>query len=637
VTLKRTGRTFVALCPFHTEKTPSFHIDPARQTWHCFGACSTGGDIFSFVMKKDGVEFRDALRTLAERAGVALERPRETQEDSIRAHLFGVNETASAFFHAALLADDGVRAAGAAVAREYLAERGMSADAIERFQIGYAPNTWDALLTHLEARKISARDAVTAGIAVEGERGAYDRFRHRLMFPIRDDRGRVSGFGGRVLPGEALGARPGEPQPKYVNTSQSPVFDKSAVLYGLDLAKDAIREQGVAVIVEGYMDVIAAHEHGHTNVVASMGTALTERQVAMLKRYAPTLVLALDSDNAGSEATLRSAYEIINNSLRRRPVANARGVVRQVEALDIDLRVLSMPPGRDPDDVIRSAPDAWPELVGEAKPVLDHLFDVVAARRDFSSPRERSAAVAELAPIIALTADRVVQSHYIQRLARMAQVDEATLRLELRQPVHALTNRHTSGRTNEPDSAPAVSTNSARERKEEFCLALLFKYPVLRAEGSDIEPDLFARSEHRALFEDWIGWADDGESFERSLTPDLRPQYERILSLDLPAYDDDAVARALRSTVWGMEQQRLRIEKRVRTSLLADIGADDGALIAERARAAWEAGGAGTANTAEDEADPAAAFVEDMEAGLKVHQRLLDQREAGRPARRGGE
>jgi DNA primase len=630
VTLKRAGRNFVARCPFHTEKTPSFHVDPARQSWHCFGACSTGGDIFGFIMKKEGIEFRDALRLLAAQAGVTLEARRDTQDDARRARLFEINEAAAAYFHAMLLAEDGPSAATAQVARDYVAERGMAHASVEKFHIGYAPNSWDALTSHLESRGITPAEAVAAGLAVEGDRSPYDRFRHRLMFPIRDDRGRVAGFGGRLLPGEALGS--GENQPKYVNTSQSLIFDKGAILYALDLAKDVIRNERKAVIVEGYMDVIAAHEHGFTNVVASMGTALTDRQVTLLKRHAPTIVLALDADNAGSEATIRGAYEIVNSSLRRKPVPNARGIVRQVDTIDIDLRVLSMPEGRDPDEVVRSQPELWPRLVEQAKPVLDHLFDVAAARHDLADPRERSAVVAELAPFIALTADRVLQSHYLQRLSRLSNVDEATLRLELRRPVRARQTPSQPEDTVPEELRRQAPASRVRDNREEFCLALLFQYPELRAEASGLDPELFSHSENRALFETWVGRADSGESFERSLSPDLRPQYERILSIDLPAYDDETVVRALRTTIWGIEQHRLREAKRTRAAVLAEIAAAGGAQIAERARAVLEGRFPEGAEPAEDEADPAAAVVDDMEARLRLHEHEL-QRHRPRTAR----
>ncbi|MDP9236486.1 MAG: DNA primase [Chloroflexota bacterium] len=631
VALKRSGRDFMAPCPFHQERTPSFHVSPARQTWHCFGACGTGGDIFAFVMKKDACEFRDALRTLADYAGVTLDQHRDPQQDAHRARMFEINEAASAFFHAALLDESGPHAKTAQAARAYLEERRLSSASVEMFQIGYAPNSWDAVTLHLGVRGMTADEVREAGLAVPGERGAYDRFRHRLVFPIRDERGRVAGFGGRLLPGEALGA--GEHQPKYVNTSQSPIFDKGAILYALDLAKDAIRTQGVAVIVEGYMDVIAAHEHGFANVVASMGTALTERQVGLLKRYTRNLVLALDADAAGSEGMLRG-HDVLESVLDHEsvPVPNWRGLVRMQETLSADIRVLVMPEGRDPDDVIRGDPGVWAALVADAPPFLDFRFNAVAAKHDLTKPRERSAASSELLPMVAAIPDRVLRSHYLQRLARLVQVDEATLTLGMRASPRALkqTTADVAGTNTQRQQTP-------RDRREEFCLALLFRYPLARAEGELLDPDLFGHSENRALFESWVGGAKAGEQFDESLTPDLRPQYERVFNLGLPAYDDDTAIKALRSTVWGIEQERLRYAKRASGAVLADITLRDAAQVAERARNTWAAARETTEYTAEDEADPATAFVDDMEAGLKVHQRLLEQHDAERPARRGGE
>ncbi len=625
VTLKRAGRNFMALCPFHTEKTPSFHVDQSRQSWHCFGACGTGGDIFSFIMKKDGLEFREALAVLAERAGVALNQQRDPQEDARRGRLFDVNEAAAAFFAAMLQAEDGAHASGAAAARVYINERRLAPASVEGFQLGYAPNTWEALITHLSARGFSAEDAVVAGLAVEGDRGAYDRFRHRLMFPIRDDRGRVAGFGGRLLPGPALGSGSGDAQPKYVNTSQSPIFDKGAILYGLDLAKDGIRSEGKAVIVEGYMDAIAAHEHGFTNVVASMGTALTEKQVSLLKRHTKNLILALDADAAGSDATVRGV-QVVADAVDRvtEPRVNWRGVIRHQEVLAADIRVLTMPEGRDPDDVIRGDADLWPQLVEAAKPVLDYLFDAVTARHDLNVPRERSAVSAALLPMIAAVSDRVVQSHYLQRLARLVQVNEETLRLEMRAPL-----KRASQRDPEADGGPRPA-QGVRDRKEEFCLALLIRYPELRAEGMALDANLFGYSENRLLFEAWVGGEERGEPLEGTLTPDLRPHYERILGTSIPPFDDEALVKAMRSTVWGIEQQRLRTAKRASAAVIAEIATGDTAQIAERARSTWMSGAAG--DTAGDEADPATAFVDDMEAGLKVHQRMLQQRRPERPA-----
>jgi hypothetical protein len=313
-------------------------------------------------------------------------------------------------------------------------------------------------------------------------------------------------------------------------------------------------------------------------------------------------------------------------------VPNARGIVRQVDSIDIDLRVLSLPEGRDPDDVIRADSETWPALVRDAKPVLDHLFHVSETKRDLSQPRERSAMVAELAPFIALTADRVVQSHYLQRLARLARMDEATLRLELKAPVR--------GRQLPREAVPEEFQNErARSRtddaRETFCLALLFQYPELRADASGLDPGFFRQSENRALFEIWSGHAEDGAPFAGSLSPELQPHYERVLNLDLPAYDGDTAVRAFLTTVSNIEQQRMREAKRARASTL-EQDSDDAAAIAERARLLRDQRGVSAASPS-DEADPAAAFVEDMEAGRQIHQHLVESRRLRRTGPRGGE
>ena len=289
--LKRSGRNYHARCPFHQENTPSFVVFPERQTWRCFGACAEGGDVFNFTQKIEGIEFPDALKRLAERAGVVL--PERTQrEDRPRNPLFAVNEATLRFYREALQADKG------ALARAYVGQRELSEEAVARFGIGYAPSTGDDLLKHLIALGYTEDQEVAAGVASRFESGEIrDFIRGRLTFVLRDGDGQVIGFAGRSLDGT---------NPKYLNTPQTELFDKGRMLYGLDRARDAIAREGVAVVVEGYMDVITAHERGYQNVVASMGTALTEEQVKLLSARAPRVVLALDADAAGQEAMLRS-------------------------------------------------------------------------------------------------------------------------------------------------------------------------------------------------------------------------------------------------------------------------------------------------------------------------------------------
>jgi DNA primase len=302
VQLQKAGRTLKGLCPFHTEKTPSFIVSPERQTWHCFGACGTGGDVITFVMKKEAMEFPEALRLLADRAGVQLqERGRSVKEDRRRQRLYSANTAAAEWYVKVLATHD-----ASVSAREYLEKRGVDEATAEAFGVGCSPPAWDSLRNHLGNLGFTDEEQLAAGLLVRGEAGLHDRFRGRLMFAIRDEKGRVVGFGARALD---------DSHPKYINTSQTALFDKSGLLYGLDRASSGIRENGRAVIVEGYMDVIAAHQHGFSNVIASMGTALTERQVKLLRRTTSTIILALDADAAGREAAVRG-HEVIREAAR---------------------------------------------------------------------------------------------------------------------------------------------------------------------------------------------------------------------------------------------------------------------------------------------------------------------------------
>ena len=310
--LKKTGNSFKGLCPFHNEKTPSFIVFPNTQSYHCFG-CGKSGDVFSFFMEMEKVDFREALQELGRRAGVEVTTaaPKPPEEVEHRNRLIEVNQLAAMWFNHILL-----NASQGAAGREVIHDRQVSDDSVRTWNLGFAPDSWDALLNFLASRNIPNELAAKAGLASEREGGgSFDRFRNRLMFPIRDADGNTVGFGGRAL---------GDSQPKYLNTAQTEIFDKSHLLYGFDLAKDAIRENGQVVIVEGYMDAIAVHEAGYRNVVASMGTALTEDQVALLRRGNPEVILALDSDAAGQMATMRGLCSWPKGRIRTRSCARIR-------------------------------------------------------------------------------------------------------------------------------------------------------------------------------------------------------------------------------------------------------------------------------------------------------------------------
>ncbi len=520
VPLRKAGRSYKGLCPFHQEKTPSFVVFPDTGTWRCFGACGTGGDVFAFVMKRENLDFREALELLARKAGVDLTPPSDasSQHSHYLDRLREINHAAAVYFHNLLR-----NAPQGQAARAYLARRGLDDATIDGFQLGYAPEGWDGLFSHLRGKNYPTEDILAAGLIVmrveeeTGRTSYYDRFRHRVMVPIRDVQGRIIGFGARALTGEQ--------QPKYLNTSQTPLFDKSSVVFGLDVARQAIRARGQAVIVEGYMDVLAAHQFGETNVVASMGTALTEQQLKQLKRFTDTFVLCLDADTAGKAATLRGITQA-REALDREwvPTISATGLLRHEARLAAELRIVTLPEGQDPDDVIRSDLTLWHKLVAAAQPVVDYFFDLVRRETDLQSAHGKSEAVERLAPLINEVADEVQRSHYIQQLARLVQTDERTVQ-------RLVTGRRTAPpaprRTLEPppdgdDAEPALPTavgptsalRPQRQRQKletgpaTHCLALLTMHPSvlphLQGELADLgaaplDEDDFHRAEERAL------------------------------------------------------------------------------------------------------------------------------------------
>lgn len=410
VSLKKAGRTYKACCPFHNESTPSFVVDPDKGTWRCYGACATGGDLFGFVMKRNGWSFAEALRELAREAGIELkpQTPEQKNQNERLDRLRGLMTEAVAFYHARLLADDPAAVAVRAYVRD---RRDLTEQTITAFSIGYAPDDWTTLTDHLRHLGYTDDDLIAVGVARRSENGrVYDAFRNRMLIPIRDERGQAVGFGGRALdPDEKA---------KYINTSQTVLFDKSHILFGLDKAAAAIRRTETAVIVEGYMDAITAHQAGYTNVVAQMGTALTERQLKLIApKWAKQIVLALDSDAAGQNATLRS-LEIARTSLQ----ADFAG------RLSVEIRVLSIPDAKDPDDLIREQPALWEQLVAQAMPVADYVIGVeVAALPPNPSVQQREAVARRLLPMLLASENDLYKKDNLQKLALRLHIPERDL------------------------------------------------------------------------------------------------------------------------------------------------------------------------------------------------------------------
>ncbi|HOG80059.1 MAG TPA: DNA primase, partial [Anaerolineaceae bacterium] len=368
VKLRKSGKNYTGFCPFHpNSRTPAFVVFPESGTWRCFGQCNEGGDIFKFVMKKEGWDFPEALRHLAERAGIKLEplTPERQEEEDAHERLRALLEDAVTFFKHHLLQN----AAGKS-ARDYLTRRGLTDATIETFGLGYALDSWDAGLRYFTGKGYSTADLLAVGLITErqGSEGFYDRFRNRIMFPIRDPLGRMAGFGARILDPNDV--------PKFLNSPQTALFDKGRLLYGLDQARKAIRSADQVVIVEGYLDVIVLHQAGFANTVSPMGTALTEDQIRLLKRFSRRMVLALDADAAGEKATLRG-LEVARQSLDRSDEMgfDARGLLRHEARLQADLRVTTLPPGADPDEVALADPQAWAKIIAEARPIVVHVME----------------------------------------------------------------------------------------------------------------------------------------------------------------------------------------------------------------------------------------------------------------------
>ena len=438
--LKKAGVNFKANCPFHNEKTPSFIVSPERQIWHCFG-CQKGGDHFTFLMEKEGMEFKEALEVLAKKAGVTLKKA--PQEKGFKDRLFEINLKAQEFFHYILTKHHlGKKAL------EYLRKRGLKDETIERFGLGYAPNSWESLTKFLLKRGFNVQETILSGLGVASKSGSYDRFRGRIIYPLFDGKDRLRGFSGRVLiPSE----------PKYINTPQTPIFDKGSFLFGLNLAKEEIRNKKEVILVEGEMDVILSHQAGFKNAVASKGTALTEGQIDLIKKYTEDLKLCFDMDLAGDSASRRG--------------------IEMADKAGLNIKVIQLEGGKDAAEVVKNDPHIWQTAISEAVPVYDYYLTSIAKRYDLKNVSDLRKIGEELIPVWAKITDDLVRDRYIQHLAAFLKTEEKVIRdavEKARRPVvksYAEIFHKTSTQDN------VVSAKSRRELLEEYLMALLLHPP----------------------------------------------------------------------------------------------------------------------------------------------------------------
>lgn len=448
--LKKRGASYLALCPFHQEKSPSFHVSRDRQFYKCFG-CGEGGDIFDFVGKMEGLDFPETLRLLAEKAGVKIDYQSQVG-GSGRGRILDLLDLSARFYHEVLL-----RSGAAEEAREYLKKRGLKSTTVDMFNLGFAPQSWDSLLKFLTSKKYTATEIFQSGLSIRREResGYYDRFRGRIMFPIRDVHSHVIGFTARLLPSQESDPKAGG---KYVNTPQTDFYNKSRVLFGLDMAKREIKNKDLVILVEGNMDVISCHEAGEKNVVASSGTAITEEQITLLRRFTDNIALSFDVDKAGELAAEKGIGLLLSSGM--------------------NVRVIQIPEGagKDPDEVIRKNPELWKKTIFSTKPVMQYLFAAAEKKFGRAGGRERKDFANFLIPYIAKINDAIERDFSLLELAGVLGTSVEVLR---EQYLNKFSPRAREVKTDlkKPQSQPLSEAKSRFTTLSERLLSLLLFAP----------------------------------------------------------------------------------------------------------------------------------------------------------------
>ena len=550
VVLKKSGRGFTGICPFHSEKTPSFHINLETRSYKCFG-CGESGDVFTFLEKIDGLTPAEALKVLAERAGVELSSRRDPAEQEREKRLLAANDTAHFYFRQALRGTD----RGREVAR-YLGDRGIRPETVEKFGLGYAPDSWDGLVGYLRKKGYTDEEVVAAGLVGKSDRGLFDWFRDRLIVPIKDGRGRIIAFGGRAMRADQRG--------KYVNSQGTVLFNKSATLYALDAARAAIRKERAAVIVEGYFDAIALHQAGFENTVASMGTALTEDQYHVLAAMRiDRSIVAFDGDAAGQLSAERRGTEIVHAVQRAKRRARSGEVGRA--AVSVEVTVL--PTDTDPDVLARRDPERLRTLLGEAKPVLEFVLDRIAARSQLERADGRRRFLAEALPLVANEPDALTRELYLGTLSKLTGLDHETLRREAAAaPPPALRPSVEANETPAKQTAPA----------ERYLMALLIRFPEEAARTELASGDL-DDPDHRALLE----WVKAGKHPTSDLPAHLAAK-AAALGASAPELEGEVdVAQAIEIAALALRERNLRRRMKTAQGQLArgnggDVGAVDG-------------------------------------------------------------
>lgn len=511
--LKKAGRNFKANCPFHSEKTSSFIVSPERQIWHCFGACQDGGDIFKFLMRWENIEFFEAAKILAKRAGVTLESYAPTEASKLRERIYQVNHLASEFYHYLLLNHpSGKRAL------DYILDRGIKKKTLETFKIGWAPNLWDGLIKYLVGKKgYQIADLEKAGLALRKDRNQYfDRFHGRLIFTLRNQRGEVVGFSGRVLDPQAK-------ESKYINTAETPVYHKGELLYGLEITKEAIKKENEAIVVEGEIDALQSFQAGVANVIAIKGTALTEGQINLIKRYAENVSLALDTDLAGDAASRRG--------------------IEMADQAGLNIKVIELMAGKDPDECIRENPGLWLSSVKKAVPFYDFLISSAVSRYGDKEAFAKKKIGDEILPFLSKIQNEIIKEHYVKKLAKILDVSADSISTTMGKSAKKET-------TGESVSLSSASTKKTREEiLGEYLLALLLKLKnpqgflktIVFPQDSVLEEEDFVLPSLQKIFKaikDFPGEEFNVKKLVDNLPAEILPTFDRLYLWDFLEFGD---------------------------------------------------------------------------------------------------
>lgn len=512
VTLKKRGKHYIGLCPFHQEQTPSFTVSAERQMWYCFGVCKEGGDVVSFLMKYDNISFREALQELARIAGIKIESLTISDSKSDkREKIYTVNRLAAKFYHYIL-----TQTALGTQAMDYLHGRKLTKEMIELFEIGYAPDSWDSLCLFLKKKNVNEQDMVESGLVGKGKNRRYDRFRGRIMFPIKDTRDNIIGFSGRLL-------KDTTDEAKYINTPETVLYRKRESLYGIHAVKDHIRKTQEVLLTEGEFDMLTPYQYGIRNVVAIKGSAVTEEQLRILKRYTKKIVLSLDADEAGVEAAIRS--------------------IRASQELDLDVYVMHVPNGKDPDEAVRANIRQFQQAIKAARPIYDFLIDTVFTKYPSNNAFEKKQITEELVPYLQLIKNPIVLAHYKRLVADRLNVDEYTIAKAMR--YKRASSRVSKTNDHKQQEDPSIA-------REKYVLSVLFQhdnpYDIYSKQYTDLDIFDFSLPALAKLYEYFIEFKDNGRKwsvneFLSYVPAELHPMFDELfLRMDFGITPDETIS-----------------------------------------------------------------------------------------------